>query len=170
MSMTNGGQTGGPMPEPTGGAMPQLNVLAQYIKDFSFENPNAPRSLNPGQAPTVNLQINVAANPIGSDVEVELKLDGKAEASGTVMFSFELVFAGMFRIPPPFAGSLRPAARTDVRRQMTVAVDQAAADDRRIARGGRIQHRPDHAIGEGHEAGQELWRIAFGHGAVGRVE
>jgi preprotein translocase subunit SecB len=98
MSMTNGGQTGGPMPEPTGGAMPQLNVLAQYIKDFSFENPNAPRSLNPGQAPTVNLQINVAANPIGSDVEVELKLDGKAEASGAVMFSFELVFAGMFRI------------------------------------------------------------------------
>ena len=28
---------------------PQLNVLAQYIKDFSFENPNAPRSLQPSQ-------------------------------------------------------------------------------------------------------------------------
>ena len=26
---------------------PQLNVLAQYVKDFSFENPNAPRSLAP---------------------------------------------------------------------------------------------------------------------------
>ncbi|MGE3158047.1 MAG: protein-export chaperone SecB, partial [Xanthobacteraceae bacterium] len=26
---------------------PQLNVLGQYIKDFSFENPNAPRSLAP---------------------------------------------------------------------------------------------------------------------------
>ncbi len=26
---------------------PQLNVLAQYVKDFSFENPNAPRSLQP---------------------------------------------------------------------------------------------------------------------------
>ena len=107
MSMTNGGPTGGPADGPIGGpaptqanpAMPQLNVLAQYIKDFSFENPNAPRSLQPGQAPTVNLQINVAANPMpGGDVEVELKLDGKAEAAGAVMFSFELVFAGMFRI------------------------------------------------------------------------
>ena len=106
MSMTNGGPTGIPGGGPAGGpapaqanpTMPQLNVLAQYIKDFSFENPNAPRSLAPGQAPTVNLQINVAANPIGNDVEVELKLDGKAEAAGTVMFSFELVFAGMFRI------------------------------------------------------------------------
>lgn len=27
--------------------IPQLNVLVQYIKDFSFENPNAPRSLGP---------------------------------------------------------------------------------------------------------------------------
>lgn len=107
MSITNGGQTGAPAGGPVGGAapnpaqaaLPQLNVLAQYIKDFSFENPNAPRSLSPGQAPTVNLQINVSANPMtGSDVEVELKLEGKAEVAGTVMFSFDLVFAGMFRI------------------------------------------------------------------------
>jgi preprotein translocase subunit SecB len=99
MSMTNGGQTGGPAPTQTDPGVPHLNVLAQYIKDFSFENPNAPRSLAPGQAPTVNLQINVAANPMpDNNVEVELKLDGKAEAAGTVMFSFELVFAGMFRI------------------------------------------------------------------------
>ena len=98
MSSTNGGQASiqptGPAPE----ALPQLNVLAQYIKDLSFENPNAPRSLNPGQQPSINLQINVTANPVGSDVEVELKLEGKAEAGGTVMFSFDLSFAGIFRI------------------------------------------------------------------------
>jgi preprotein translocase subunit SecB len=99
MSMTNGGPNAGAAQNPEAGAMPQLNVLAQYIKDFSFENPNAPQSLNPGQAPTVNLQINVNANPMaGTDVEVELKLEGKAEAAGVVMFSFDLVFAGIFRI------------------------------------------------------------------------
>ena len=39
----------------------QLNVLGQYIKDFSFENPNAPRSLTPSQTqPAINIQINVA--------------------------------------------------------------------------------------------------------------
>jgi preprotein translocase subunit SecB len=46
MSTTNGG----PQPQ---AAMPQIGVLAQYVKDFSFENPNAPRSLAPtGQQPS----------------------------------------------------------------------------------------------------------------------
>ena len=39
MSTTNGG------PAPSSELPPQLNVVAQYIKDFSFENPNAPQSL-----------------------------------------------------------------------------------------------------------------------------
>ena len=41
--MTNGN---GSPPE---AAPPQLNVLAQYTKDLSFENPNAPSSLQPQQ-------------------------------------------------------------------------------------------------------------------------
>jgi len=117
MSMTNGGQISGPAGGPPDGAapnqgqpvVPQLNVMAQYIKDFSFENPNAPRSLTPGQAPTVNLQINVGANELGgTDVEVELKLEGRAEAAGTVMFSFDLVFAGLFRIQNVPQESMHP--------------------------------------------------------------
>jgi preprotein translocase subunit SecB len=94
-SPTNGGQTAA-----TAAAVPQLNVLAQYIKDFSFENPNSPRSLTPGpQQPQINIQINVNAQPMGeTDVEVELKLEGKAEASGSVLFSFDLTYGGVFRI------------------------------------------------------------------------
>ena len=38
--------------------VPQLNVAAQYIKDFSFENPNAPRSLTtPTQQPAIDIKI-----------------------------------------------------------------------------------------------------------------
>ncbi len=94
MTTTNGGQAQ-PQDNP-----PQLNVLAQYIKDFSFENPNAPRSLTPGQqAPAINIQINVNATPQGqNDFEVVLKIEGKAEIPGTLLFSFDLAFAGMFRI------------------------------------------------------------------------
>jgi len=33
-----------------------------------------------------------------TDFEVTLKIEGKAEAAGTVLFAFELTFAGMFRI------------------------------------------------------------------------
>jgi preprotein translocase subunit SecB len=78
----------------------QLNVLGQYIKDFSFENPNAPRSLAPTQAqPAINIQINVGVQQLaGTDYEVTLNLEGKAEMEGTVLFAFDLIFAGVFRV------------------------------------------------------------------------
>jgi preprotein translocase subunit SecB len=105
MSATNGG----PQPQPT---MPQIGVLAQYVKDLSFENPNAPRSMAPsGEQPTINVQVNVDAAPMSgssTDVEVTLRLEGKAEIQGTLLFSFELIFAGVFRIQNVPAESLQP--------------------------------------------------------------
>src|SRR5690242_12116492 len=98
MTTTNGGP-GGPgaaAPEQQG-QPPQLNVLAQYIKDFSFENPNAPNSLTPSQQqPAINIQINVNARPIAdTDIEVELKLEGKAETGPNVLFGFDLTYAAV---------------------------------------------------------------------------
>jgi preprotein translocase subunit SecB len=83
---------------PTAG--PALNSLAQYMKDFSFENPNAPRSLAPNQTqPAINIQINVGVGQSApTDYEVTLKLEGKAESAGLMLFAFDLTFAGMFRI------------------------------------------------------------------------
>ena len=106
MSMpTNGGPPGAP-PAQQG---PQLTVLGQFIKDFSFENPNAPRSLNPQQQPQINVSINVNANPVAeTDVEVAIKLDGKAEIPGMVLFSFELDYAGIFRIQGVPPESMNP--------------------------------------------------------------
>src|SRR6202167_401147 len=102
MSATNGG----PQPQ----AAPHIGVLAQYVKDFSFENPNAPRSMAPtGQQPSINIQVNVDAAPTsGSDFEVTLRLEGKAESQGMLLFSFELVFAGAFRVQNVPADSLQP--------------------------------------------------------------
>ncbi len=79
---------------------PQINVLGQYIKDLSFENPNAPRSLNPSETqPAINIQINVNVGQLSeTDFEVSLKLEGKAESSGTVLFAFDLTYGGVFRI------------------------------------------------------------------------
>ena len=96
MTTTNGGPDQQP-PQQTG---PQLSVLGQYIKDFSFENPNAPRSLAPKETqPAINIQINVGVGQLApTDFEVALKLEGKAEAEGLVLFAFDLTFAGVFRI------------------------------------------------------------------------
>jgi preprotein translocase subunit SecB len=103
MSATNGG----PQPQV---AMPQIGVLAQYVKDFSFENPHAPRSIAPStQQPSINIQINVDATPIGdTDFEVTLRLEGKAESAGMLLYSFELVFSGVFRVMNVPADSLQP--------------------------------------------------------------
>ena len=102
---TNGGQQGGQPPGPTpavgaAGGGPQRNVRAQYTKDLSFENPYAPKSLGqPGQQPAINIQINVNPTQLSNtDFEIELKLEGKAEVNGSVLFNFELVYAGVFRL------------------------------------------------------------------------
>ena len=70
--MTNGNGT-----PPEAAPPPQLNVLAQYTKDLSFENPNAPASLGPqAQQPAINIQINVNANNVGeNEFEVALLIE-----------------------------------------------------------------------------------------------
>jgi preprotein translocase subunit SecB len=62
------------------------------------------------QQPTINIQVNVDAAPMsgGTDVEVTLRLEGKAESQGMLLFGFELVFAGVFRIQNVPAESLQP--------------------------------------------------------------
>ncbi|MGL4260840.1 MAG: protein-export chaperone SecB [Afipia sp.] len=103
--MTNG--NGAPLEN---AAPPQFNVLAQYIKDFSFENPNSPNSLAAqDKQPTINIQINVTANPVAEhDFEVALSIEGKAENDNLVLFAFELIYAGVFRIQNVPQDSMHP--------------------------------------------------------------
>ncbi len=103
--MTNG--NGAPVEND---APPQFSVLAQYIKDFSFENPNSPNSLmSQDKQPQIGVQINVSANGMGeNNFEVALSIEGKAESDGMVLFAFELVYGGVFRIQNVPQDSLHP--------------------------------------------------------------
>lgn len=84
----------------TGTASPSLNILAQYIKDLSFENPGAPRSLQSrDRAPAININVNVNANPLSeSDFDVVLSLNAEAKDGDKTVFAAELVYGGVFRI------------------------------------------------------------------------
>jgi preprotein translocase subunit SecB len=77
-----------------------IMVNAQYIKDLSFENPNAPHSLLPGQpAPQVSIGVDVRAQPIGENVyEVELELRAEAKAGDHTAFLAELTYGGVFTL------------------------------------------------------------------------
>lgn len=109
---TNGGVPTGDQAPPAGGearpaqsAQQNLGVLAQYVKDLSFENPGAPESIRGrGNAPQIAITINVEPGEVANDeVEVELKIDAQAKVDNNVLFAIELSYAGLFRlsnIPP----------------------------------------------------------------------
>lgn len=79
---------------------PSMKILGQYLKDLSFENPNAPASLGIQQGqPEINISVNVnAKNLAPTDFEVELHLDAKAMHDGKAVFAAELLYAGIFRL------------------------------------------------------------------------
>lgn len=82
------------------GASPSLTILAQYMKDLSFEVPGAPRSLQSrDRAPDININVNVNANPLSdADFDVVLSLNAEAKDGDKVLFHCELVYGGVFRI------------------------------------------------------------------------
>jgi len=77
-----------------------LNTLVQYVKDFSFENPRAPLSLQTQkQQPEISIGVNVNAAPMGENqYEVALKIEANAKVADGVLFNIELLYAGVFRI------------------------------------------------------------------------
>lgn len=122
MATQNGG--------PTQNQAPSLNVLAQYIKDFSFENPNAPRSLGaPQSQPDVNIQIHVNAKPgANNEFEVELKVEGGAKVGPETLFAFELVYAGIFRVQNVPEQALQPVVLIECPRMLFPFARQIIAD------------------------------------------
>ncbi|MEM7694883.1 MAG: protein-export chaperone SecB [Pseudomonadota bacterium] len=79
---------------------PTVRVLAQYVKDLSFENPRAPVSLQKQEnAPPINIGVNVGAKGLSAnDYEVTLSLEAKAGSGDAVNFEVELQYAGVVRV------------------------------------------------------------------------
>mgnify|MGYP000261082705 CR=1 FL=1 len=79
--------------------VPQIRILAQFVRDFSFENPRAPDSLRAAASPQIELGVEMAARgrPDGL-FEVDLKLMATATADGQPAFQAELLYGGLFQI------------------------------------------------------------------------
>ncbi|MFA9474104.1 MAG: protein-export chaperone SecB [Filomicrobium sp.] len=78
----------------------QAQVVAQFIKDLSFENPNVEKLLSgPGENPNMKLEVNVNARRMNEDL-YESAIDFTAHATnqtGTI-YQLEVVYAGIFQI------------------------------------------------------------------------
>jgi preprotein translocase subunit SecB len=132
---TNGGAAGdavqpGDQPQPIPQAQPSMRILAQYLKDLSFENPNAPQSLAGQQPqPDINIAVNVnARNLAPNDFEVEIHLDAKATAQGKVVFAADLLYAGVFRLENFPPNLLHPAVLIECPRLLFPFARQILSD------------------------------------------
>ena len=76
---------------------PNLQIIGQYIKDLSFENPGAPAKL--GGNPEMDLGVDLQATPAGTDLyEVVLSMRVRANADGKPLFILELAYAALVRM------------------------------------------------------------------------
>ena len=91
--------------------VPSLNIVGQYVRDLSFENPNAPASImGAATAPAFNVGINVAVKKQSDDIyAVELTLNAKAQREDTVLFNVELIYGGLFKIVNVPENQMAPA-------------------------------------------------------------
>ena len=87
---------GTPTTDPT--QAPNLQVLAQYIKDLSFENPGV--SIELTQRPQIELSVDLNAKRLEAQdtFEVELKIRVDAKNDGKALFLLEVAYAGVFRL------------------------------------------------------------------------
>ena len=85
-------------PAPTNPGMPNLQVVGQYIKDLSFENPGA--TANIADRPQIELAVDLNASRLAEQdmFEVELKIRVDAKNDGKPLFLLEVAYAGIFRL------------------------------------------------------------------------
>ncbi len=109
---------------------PAINVLAQYAKDISFENPNAPRSLAPRNAsPQIEIKVNVNARKVGeADFEVELAIEGQAKDGDSQIFRVDLSYCGVFRVINIPEEQLHPVVMIECPRLLFPFARQIVAD------------------------------------------
>jgi len=87
-------------PEPRPENFP-VTIAAQYIKDFSFESPNAPQIFAPTQsAPEIQMNVNLHTRGVASNnYEVLLMLKLEAKLDNKTAFIAELTYGGVFTVP-----------------------------------------------------------------------
>lgn len=113
----------------TVGDTPGFNVLGQYIKDLSFENPAAPHSLVKKGQPKLSININVQANNISeTDFEVSLQLSAKSEVEDKPHFVMELDYCGLFRLENIPKEHLHPIVMIECPRILFPFARQITAD------------------------------------------
>ena len=83
-------------------AQPSLNVLAQYIRDLSFENILAQKGVSGDVTPDIQIQVKLDARKrsIANQYEtiIKLNIDSKSKDTNDQLFLLEIEYAGVFTV------------------------------------------------------------------------
>ena len=80
-----------------------MKILAQYVRDMSFENILAQKGISGETAdPEISVQVNLDARKRPADNQYEViiktKVESKTKSKGEMMFLMELEYAGIFHV------------------------------------------------------------------------
>ena len=89
-----------PAPQANGeDTSPAIGLISQYVKDLSFENPNAPAVYQWASAPQIDVQFNIGADNVGENLyEVSLKIDISSKSDEGTQFVVDIKYAGLFGV------------------------------------------------------------------------
>ncbi len=100
MAETNGSAAGAETSQPT---LPKMQIVGQFVRDLSFENIAAQKSLQSQVQPDIQIQVGMDARKREGDnlfdVIVKIKIDSKTKEEKPVpIFLLEMEYGGVFKI------------------------------------------------------------------------
>ena len=88
---------------------PQAGIISQYVKDLSFENPNAPAVFQWQTQPKIEVDFNIGVGQLAEDLhEVALRVEVRATADGQTNFAVDLLYAGLVAMRNVPADQVQP--------------------------------------------------------------
>ena len=83
-------------------AQPSVNVLAQYIRDLSFENILAQKGVAGDVTPDIQIQVKLDARKRSVtdqyETVIKLNIDSKSKDTNDQLFLLEIEYAGVFTV------------------------------------------------------------------------
>ena len=81
---------------------PKMNILAQYVRDLSFENILAQKGVDGELNPEMQVNVNIDAKKRTADnqfdVIIKLRVDSTSKGTNDIIFVLELDYGGVFQI------------------------------------------------------------------------
>ncbi len=113
----------------SGASPPNMQILSQFIRDLSFENPRAPASLRPEKQPEVDVGVEMNARGRNDGLfEVDLKIAVTAKSDDAPMFAVEVLYGGLFQLTNIPEAMIEPTLLVECPRYLFPFVRRIIAD------------------------------------------